>query len=382
MLIKTQTLNSQGPTRRPLLSDRFDGRPKVTTSDRFVQSQISWEPTQIPSQLLDKSQDGRIRISQFRWGFEETGDVDSWKAKNDDASIDLEKVKDVYFAIEPFKPEWAAAHGLFLFEMEDDKAVTGPNGQKDIGLALSVEARRPKGTDYSVFDGMKKSYGVIHQVGSMADQIQKATRKYGDKLVLHRLRLSASEKKELLTKGLSAATQDRLGEWYHTLMNSCYTQQIDLLNDVVRPHQKMPRWGSLLGIPKPATSFPQFAGGTLKSRALLVEEPITILQRDPDMYPDQQDQQSVVAAAVAPLTRSRAWKPAMQIGSATVGAAVGNFLGAGLGMAYAGAVGAGLGAALGYWSGDRAADHIGAYTDVEFHNAQEWYEERYSETRG
>ena len=158
--------------------DRYRSELKISQQDREDHLAINWRSDQTPSQLVKK--DGsQYTVSNFRWGWKETGKPDDWAPFNENTTIDASKVKNVYMAIEPFAPEIVAGHGLMIFEMEDDGAVEGPDGRKDFGFAVSVEARKPLDKEYGLVTGMKKNFGMIYQLGSLSDQLQKVTRQRG-----------------------------------------------------------------------------------------------------------------------------------------------------------------------------------------------------------
>jgi hypothetical protein len=356
--------------------DRYRSELKVTEQDRQDHLAIDWNPAQTPSQLVKRDGD-KYTLSNFRWGFTEDSNVKNadWAPRTSDTTIDASKVKDVYLALEPFFPEVVAGHGLLVFEMEDDGAVQSANGDQDFGFALSIEARRPVGKEYGLLTGMKKSFGMIYQMGSLSDQLQKVTRQRGHKLVLHRLELDKEQKQQLIHDGLNAAVEDRVGEWYHTLTNSCYTGDIDLVNGVLPESQKMARWTKHLKFARLATALPAVGGATVRQKGLLAREPITALQPNPEIYPDKQEKVGAVRSSIAQASRSRLWKPGFQLTGAAVGGAAGYAIGSTFGQ-LGSVVGAGAGVVAGMWAGDRSADIIAVKTDQNPQNALTWYAEK------
>ncbi len=351
--------------------DRYRSELKISQQDREDHLAINWRSDQTPSQLVKK--DGsRYTVSNFRWGWKETGKPDDWAPFNETTTIDASKVKNVYMAIEPFAPEIVAGHGLMIFEMEDDGAVEGPDGRKDFGFAVSVEARKPVDKEYGLVTGMKKNFGMIYQLGSLSDQLQKVTRQRGHKLVLHELVLDDKQKQELIHNALDASVEDRLGEWYHTLTNSCFTAAVDLVNDVVPDSQKMARWTKHLKFSRLATTLPALAGATLRNKKLMPREPITVLNPNPQMWPDNQARVGGLQKAVASASRTMLFKPAFSIAGAAAGGALGHVVGSFFGE-YAGIAGAAMGALSGLGTGAYLADVTAAKTDRQPVNAQDWY---------
>ena len=361
---------NQQNTRR----DDYRSEIRVSEQDKLDHLSIDWRADQTPSQLISKNQ-SQYTVSNFRWGFSENGEAADWKADNQNATIDASKIKDVYMAIEPFAPEIVAGHGLMVFEMEEDGAVTGPGGKKDFGFAVSVEARKPVGKEYGLIAGMKKSFGMIYQLGSLSDQLQKVTRQRGHKLVLHRIDLSKEQKTELVHDALNASVEDRLGEWYHTLTNSCFTASVDLVNGVVPKKQKMARWTDHLRYSRPATTLPALAGATLRSKGLLAEEPITFLKPSPELWPDKQKGVSGLQKTLAAASHSFLFKPAFAAVGAGTGGALGHVIGSVFGE-FGGIAGTVVGAVSGLGKGAYMADVVAAKSDQKAENAVGWYAER------
>lgn len=352
-------------------SDRYRGKIKVTPQDIEDHLAIKWDPQQVPSQMVRREGD-RFTLSNFRWGFQETGAAKDWTPQWAQTELDTSKVKDVYLTLQPFSPELVAAHGLILFEMESDDAVKGANGERDFGLALSVEARSPEGQDYDLLKGLKKTFGQIYQLGSLSDQLQKVGRQRGHKLVPHRLNLEPEAKKQLLQDSLEAATQDRLGEWYHLLTNSCITADIDLINGVVPQDQQMARWSKVFKFSRPATMLPVVAGATLKSKGLLADEPVKVINPDSSIFPDIQQKKTALHEILGSLSRGWAWKPGFVLAGAGVGGVLGHALGSQLGP-LAEVAGSALGLLGGSYLGDRSADLIAVKTDIEVQSQTDWY---------
>ena len=355
-----------------LRNQRYRGEIKVTEQDRRDHAQINWDPQQVPAKMLAKDGD-KFTLENFRWGFEETEKAGkTWKPQFSDTEIDTSKVKDVYLTLQPFNPEIVAAHGLIMFEMQDGESVRGASGQKDVGLALSVEARSPEGEGYNLMKGLKKTFGQVYQLGSLSDQMQKVGRQRGHKLILHKLKLSAEQKKALLQDSLEAAAEDRFGEWYHLLTNSCITADIDLINGVLPVSKQMARWSRVFKFARPATMLPVVAGATLKGKGILAEGPVKVINPDPEIFPDIQQKKTARHKAIGKASRSIFWKPSFRVGGATLGGVLGHALGSTFG-----AIGAAIGASAGFLSGlyvgDRTADLLAVKNDISVLSQTQWY---------
>lgn len=360
--------NRAGVSRR----DRYKGQVKITEKDRLDQLDIVWDPKQVPAKDGGVVGDKHV-IKNFRWGFQESAALPAdWQPNFSDTTVDTSKVKDVYFVLQPFKPEAVAAHALMVFEMEDDTAIVGAEGQKDVGLALSVEARSPQGEGYNLVKGLSKHFGQLYQLGSLVDQLQKVSRQRGHKLAMHKLDLSHEQKKELLENALSSATQDRLGEWYHLITNSCITSAYDTLNQVLPVDQKLARWTQALKLPRPATFLPVIAGATLRQKNLLTNDPVTIINPDPKIFPEIQHNVSRLNEVLGPASRSALWNPGFRLAGGAIGGSLGYAIGSAFGgiPALAGLAG---GALAGQYLGDRTADLVGVKNDITVMPATQWY---------
>lgn len=368
----TQTPSNVRGEQQVSRSDRYRGKVEVTPQDIEDHLAINWNSQQVPSQMVSKEGD-RFTVSNFRWGFQESqAPATQWSPQLAQTEIDTSKVKDIYLALQPFSPEVVAAHGLIIFEMESDEALKGANGERDFGMALSVEARTPEGQDYDLMKGLKKSFGQVYQLGSLSDQLQKVGRQRGHKLVLHRLNLDHQAKKQLIQDSLEAATQDRLGEWYHLLTNSCITADIDLINGVVPKDQQMARWSKLFQFSRPATMLPVLAGATLKKKGLLADEPVKVINPDSTRFPEIQQKKTAFHNTLGPLSTSWAWKPGFVLAGAGIGGVVGHTLGSHLGP-LGEIAGAAFGALSGSYLGDRTSDFLAVKTNIEVQSQEEWY---------
>ena len=186
------------------------------------------------------------------------------------------------------------------------------------------------------------------------------------------MELDDEQKKKLAHDALDAAVEDRLGEWYHTLTNSCYTACVDLVNGVVPDKQKMARWSKHLKVSRPATSLPPMAGATLRSKGLLAREPITVLNPEPELWPDKQLKMGPIKKTVARASRSGLFKAGFAVAGAGAGGALGYAVGGMFGEIGAMA-GAAIGALSGLGTGSYTADFVAAATDRNPVNALEWY---------
>ncbi len=334
---------------------RTHAEPQISEEDRQRWQAMKWNPEQRHPVLLETRPDGTVHLGDVRWGFQESTDLKAWKPVYTDAVVDPTKVKDVWMAVEPFQPKVIAGHSLVLFEFEEDSPVRNGQGATDRALAVSAEALRPRDVPYDLVKGMGKNFGVVYQVGTLADQLQKVSRQQGHDLLLHRLSLSPEQKELLLRNALTESTKDRTGEWYHTLLNSCFTAQVEMLNSVVPEDQKIRRFTTLGRFLRPEACLPN-STGTLLYRQGLLDGQVVVVRPDQKLHPEAARGQSDLQRAVAQATRSPLWDPGMRVGGLVAGAWAGS--------AVAGLPGLVVGALTGQFLGGLAGDALRVQTDV------------------
>lgn len=315
--------------------------PKVTEQwSKFKEnSQFS------PAKLLSVSENGTWHLDGVRWGYEETGDRSQWQPRFKDIKVNPADIKEVYIAVEPFAPEWIAGHGEAVLEF--NKPLTNRDGEEDNRLVVSLEAWTAPGDNYGLAKGMKKNFGVIYQLGTFSDRVQRQTRKEGRPIVLHRLNLTQEQKEAFAQTSLNEAVKDRTGEYYNTLTNSCFGAQVSNLNQVLPAHAKMHQWTQLLNLPKMSATIPGTAGLVLERYHLRTpDRPIEILP-DARLHPEAKSLKP--RGAVANLTQTGWWGNACRLTGAAAGVA--------LGASLAGTPGAIVGGIASSWIGGVLGDH-------------------------
>ncbi len=186
---------------------------------------------QKPAQLV-KMAEKEIVVKNVRWS--------RLKEKNaaGETEFDWETVKlrpelldSAYFIKKPFPPEWIAAHCLMLFTfkkggMIDDK------GNESRGLVLSIEAYQRKDQNYSLKEGMKKTFGIVWLLTTWEDYAAETCHFDTKKLVVYPIKFSADQSRKLLEESVRQATVNRTGEFYHTTRNNCTNNLLVLMSKV------------------------------------------------------------------------------------------------------------------------------------------------------
>lgn len=270
------------------------------------------------SQFLGMTDDRRVRMSNVRWGFVESENIDDWKPIFKNASLNYRSLKNIYLVVELFPPELIAGHSLSYFEFSDPDALLADDGSHTNGMVLSIEAKLRYGQTYSVVEGFKDSYNIVYQLGTWKDFVQRSTRRYGRKLVRYRLNLTLWQKLMFLKEGLTRAFLDHTGELYNSLNNSCLTDQIKILNTVTSGKQHINDWIIPDKVFSPAAAIPNGTGLLLYRHDLLDDSPIIITQPDQKFYPDKQFEKSKLEKMFENVSE-RKWQVGMTVAGAALG---------------------------------------------------------------
>ncbi|MBT9585440.1 DUF4105 domain-containing protein [bacterium] len=300
-----------------------------------------------PARLLNIAPDGTYHLEGVRWGFEETGaDRSQWVSRFKDIQVNPADIKEVYIGVEPFPPEFVAGHGQAVLEF--NKPLTNRDGEQDYRMVVSLEAWTKPGESYGLGRGLKKNFGVVYQLGTFADRVQRQARKEGRSIVLHRLNLTQEQKQAFVETSLKEALKDRTGEYYNTATNSCFGAQVANLNQILPEKDKIHRWTGWLNLPRMSATIPGTAGLVLERYHLrTTDNPVEILP-DARLHPNAKALKA--PGIVAGLSQKGWWGAATRL----TGAAAGVSLGASL----AGTPGAIIGGVALSYVGGVIGDHL------------------------
>lgn len=142
-------------------------------------------------------------------------------------TYDLNKLNSVWFVLAPFSREnRGPAHTFLSFGFADSQYV-----------AISVEARREQGEEYSIAKGMLRRYEIMYVVGDERDLIGLRTNVRGDDVYVYPVRTSPEKARELFVQMLRRANRlNEHPEFYNTLTNNCTTNILKHVNSVA-PHR-------------------------------------------------------------------------------------------------------------------------------------------------
>ncbi|MBX6363872.1 MAG: DUF4105 domain-containing protein [Gemmatimonadetes bacterium] len=140
-----------------------------------------------------------------------------------DRTYDLDALVRVWFVLSPFAKLWRGpAHAFVSFEFADSQFV-----------AISVEARKEPGEEYSPLLGMLKRYELMYVVADERDVIGLRALVWGDPVYVYPGRATPAQVRALFVHMLRRA--QRLAshpEFYNTLTNNCTTNIEDAVNAV------------------------------------------------------------------------------------------------------------------------------------------------------
>lgn len=164
----------------------------------------------------------RVRIDNvrnFRWG-PGSHVRPRWESR----TYDLNALSSVWYVLTPFsRDRRGPAHAFVSFGFDDGTYV-----------AISVEARREEGEQYSIARGMMKRLEIMYVVGDERDLIDLRVRR-GDDVHVYPVRASRTQIRELFTDMLLRANElYEEPEFYGTLRNNCTTNLLAHVNTIAR----------------------------------------------------------------------------------------------------------------------------------------------------
>ncbi|HOJ86019.1 MAG TPA: DUF4105 domain-containing protein [Elusimicrobiales bacterium] len=192
-----------------------------------------------PSRILSRYGDV-YEMENIRWE-PKAFDEKNYEWRN--FKVDVSKLKDVYFVKKPFTPEFIAAHSMLLFKF-DKGGVVNDMGEETDSFVLSIEAYLREGQSYSLVDGMRDKFNIIWIFATWKDYSYRTMLYDMDSrsLILYSVKLSLSQKKELLEYALAQASVNREGEYYNTITNNCTNNLVILINKTLPENKRIKLW--------------------------------------------------------------------------------------------------------------------------------------------
>lgn len=228
---------------------------------------IKWADVQRTAVMAGRPQNGKYVLDNLRWGF---ADDDPQKPVWTKAFINTARVKNVYFFLKPFPPEWLVAHAFLLFEFEDDSPMVASDGARSRGLILSVEPKYRFGRSYGTPQTENPMY-IVYQLSSREDYLQVCAIEKTRVLFPFRLGFSRQQMSALLANAIEASCNNvESANQYDLFKNNCINNLFDLFNTVLSGEKKF-RKNFFKSLANPRVSTPQLCVRTLRSFSLITQ---------------------------------------------------------------------------------------------------------------
>lgn len=139
-----------------------------------------------------------------------------------DATFDLEKIKNVYFVVEPFSGYVGAAHTFLSFEFDDNRFVS-----------ISVEIRKEKGESFSAIKGMLRQYELIYVIADERDVVKLRSNYRHDQVYVYPIKTTPEKMRAVFVSMIERANKLKAEpEFYNTLVSNCTTNIAKHVNEI------------------------------------------------------------------------------------------------------------------------------------------------------
>jgi hypothetical protein len=157
-------------------------------------------------------------VRDFTW--RTTRDRDErWEPE---VKVRLDELKDIWFMVDHFHSLKGLAHTYLTFEFENGTC-----------LSFSFETRREQGERYHPWDGMWRAYELYLLVGFERDVTGLRTHARKNKDYMFRAVTPPGKDKALLLGLIAKLNQlAEHPEWYHSLLTTCNTSIVRIVNQV------------------------------------------------------------------------------------------------------------------------------------------------------
>jgi hypothetical protein len=207
----------------------------------------------LPTATIDDSVATIRNVRNFDWAAGDGG-----RARWEDRSYALDRIETAWFILAPFSKEnRGPAHTFLSFGFADSQYI-----------AISIEARRELGEDYSLLKGVLRRFEVIYVIGDERDLIGLRTNVRGDDVYVYPIRASREKIRSLFVQMLERANRlSEQPEFYNTVTNNCTTNILKHANRITP--QRIP-YGKEVLLPGYADELAQRLG--LIDTSLPIEE--------------------------------------------------------------------------------------------------------------
>lgn len=178
-----------------------------------------WSPDQalLPTAEINGNLVTIHNIRNFKYSATDKYEIDYY-----DKTFEVNKLKNVYYIVEPFSTFAGSAHTFLSFEFEGDEFV-----------AVSVEIRKEKGEKFSAIKGLFNQYEMMYVVGDEQDLVKLRSNYRKDKVYVYPTRASLEKKQALFLDMMSKINSLKDNpEFYNTLTNTCTTKIVSHTNKI------------------------------------------------------------------------------------------------------------------------------------------------------
>jgi len=147
----------------------------------------------------------------------------SYTAEYYDKTFDTDKIKRVWYVVEPFSGVPGSAHTFLSFEFENDEYVS-----------ISAEIRKEKGESFHPLRGMLRQYELMYVIADEKDVIKLRSNYRKDLVYVYPIKTTPEKARVLFVGMIERANNLReKPEFYNTLTNTCTTNIVAHVNEIV-----------------------------------------------------------------------------------------------------------------------------------------------------
>ena len=139
-----------------------------------------------------------------------------------DKTFNLNKIKKVWYIVEPFSGIPGSAHTFLSFEFEGNQFVS-----------VSAEIRKEKGETFSPIRGLFNQYELIYVIADEKDAIKLRSNYRKDLVYVYPIKATSKQAKELFLDIAERTNKlKNQPEFYNTITNSCTTNIVKHVNKI------------------------------------------------------------------------------------------------------------------------------------------------------
>lgn len=139
-----------------------------------------------------------------------------------DATFDLNKIKNIYFVVEPFSGYVGAAHTFLSFEFDGDKFVS-----------ISVEIRKEKGESFSAVKGLLRQYELTYVIADERDVVKLRSNYRHDKVFVYPVKTTPEKMRAVFLSMIERTNKLKAEpEFYNTIFSNCTTNIAKHVNQI------------------------------------------------------------------------------------------------------------------------------------------------------